>query len=111
MNLRPFGTILLACKPQKSILKFGLEHKSLSLVQNVNLFDSYLPIWACPDFWGGSLKFLKPNLRKKRALVRENRRFDPLGLRQKQGSGQKISGGGGVVLVEMIPAESFDRQS
>ena len=70
-------------------MKFGLEPKFSVLVQHLILFDSNLPIWACPDFMGGSSKFVKPNPRKKRALVRENRRFDPLGLAQNSGGPTK----------------------
>jgi len=52
------------------------------------------PHMGLPGFLGSSIAPIKAkSAKKKRGLVRENRRFDPLRLRSKQGSGQKIYSG------------------
>lgn len=47
-----------------------------------------------PGFYGRFLQVQKAkSAKKKRALVRENRRFDPLGPATKQGPDKKFPGG------------------
>jgi len=46
-----------------------------------------------PGFYGRFLEVHKAKFEKKRGLVRENRRFDPLGPSQMSGPEKKFPGG------------------